>query len=76
MADERKALPPHVHYDWIADLLVCLCKQQGVPDANIPVRPIPVEPEPPADANSDVDELRRILADNPALRQAIKTDDI
>lgn len=71
------ALNQHDYFEWIAALLQRLCKQQGVPDADIPVRPAePATPEPPSDHDSDLDELRRILDDNPALRQAIKTGDI
>lgn len=71
------ALAQHDYFEWLAALLVRLCKQQGVQDADIPVRPAePAAPEPPSDHDSDLDELKRILDANPALRQGIKTGDI
>jgi len=71
------ALNQHDYYEWLAALLQRLCKQQGVPDIDIPQRPAePSLPELPSEHDSDLDELRRILTDNPALRQAIKTGDI
>ena len=71
------ALASHEYFEWIAALLQRLLVKQGVPDDDIPQRPAePVIPVADPEHDSDLDELRRILNDNPALRQAIKTNDI
>lgn len=76
LADETTfaTLPLH---RWCAALLshirVLIEKNHGT--GSLPDLPSQSEPAPPPEHDSDLDELRRILRDNPALVTGIRTGD-
>lgn len=73
--DEKvRAVPLH---RWVAHVVVLLrlLVEKELGTAALPVLPAVLLPPPPPEHDSDLDELRRILADNPALIQGIRTGD-
>lgn len=76
LADEETyaQLPPHRFLAaLLAHLRVLVAKGHGT--ESLPDLPDQCEPAPPPERDSDLDELRRILRDNPALVTGIRTGD-
>lgn len=73
--EQKRNLPVHRVMPYLCDLLRLLCVKMGVIEADLPAVPSFLEPPPPPEHDSDLDELGRILKENPALVIAIKTGD-